>query len=107
FAMLCREPYETPCGEPFGLIVGDYLVGARPVDDVGLLKVIARMGAAAHAPFVSNAHAGQFDLENFGQLRASRDLGNIFRQDCYYYWRTFRDSEDSRYVALTLPRVLG
>jgi type VI secretion system protein ImpC len=100
------EPYETPCGVPFGLLVGDFEFSAGP-EDVGLLRMIAAVAAAAHAPFVAAASPRMFGWERFTALAAPRDVSAPFQEAKYARWRAFRDSEGSRYVALTLPRVLG
>ena len=84
---------------------GDYEFGRHP-DDTELLNKISGVAAAAHAPFVSAAYAKLFDMEDFFILAKPRDLSKIFESTELIKWRSFRDSEDSRYVTLTLPRVL-
>jgi type VI secretion system protein ImpC len=64
------------------------------------------VAAAAHAPFISGASAKMFNLDSFDELGAPRDLAKIFSTADYAKWKSFRESEDSRYVALTLPHVL-
>ena len=69
--------------------------------------MISSVAAAAHAPFVSAASPKLFDLDSFTELAEPRDLAKIFESVEYATWTSFRESEDSRYVGLTLPRVLG
>ena len=70
------------------------------------LEKMSNVAAAAHAPFIAAADPKLFDLENFSQLGNPRDLAKIFESSELAKWRSFRDSEDSRYVALCLPRFL-
>jgi type VI secretion system protein ImpC len=48
-----------------------------------------------------------FDLESCTSLDQPRDLSKIFDSTEYAKWKSFRASEDSRYVGLCLPRILG
>jgi type VI secretion system protein ImpC len=93
-------------GEPYGLLVGDYEFGRGP-EDVRLLRSIARLAAHAHAPFVAAASPALFGVERFSELPAGRELARAFEGEEAAAWRAFRESEDARYVALTLPRVLA
>jgi type VI secretion system protein ImpC len=106
FKKVYEEEYGQLGGHPFGLLVGDYTFGRDP-EDVSLLKLIANVAAAAHAPFVAGADPKLFNFERFTELPGPRDLARIFQGVEYAAWQSFREMEDSRYVALTLPRVLG
>jgi type VI secretion system protein ImpC len=106
FKKVYEDEFGTLDGEPYGLLVGDYEFNHGP-EDVKLLTRISNVAAAAHAPFVAAAAPALFGLERFTDLPAPRELGKIFSASEYAPWNAFRDSEDSRYVALTLPRVLA
>src|SRR5262245_4222654 len=106
FKKVYEEEYGQLGGSPYGMLVGDYEFSRSP-EDVGLLKMISNVAAAAHAPFVSAADPKLFNMERFTELTAPRDLAKIFDGVEYAAWKSFRESEDSRYVALTLPHVLG
>ncbi|WP_439630166.1 type VI secretion system contractile sheath large subunit [Gemmata sp.] len=106
FKKVYEEEYGQLGGEPYGMLVGDYEFGRGP-EDQNLLKRMSQVAAAAHAPFVAAASAKMFNLESFTELTAPRDLTKIFDGVEYAQWKSFRESEDSRYVALTLPRVLA
>jgi type VI secretion system protein ImpC len=106
FKKVYEEEYGQLGGRPYGLLVGDYDFG-RTGSDVRLLQMIAGVAAAAHAPFVAAAAPGLFGLEHFAELARPLDLARLFEGEEYVAWRSFRDAEDSRYVALTLPRVLA
>jgi type VI secretion system protein ImpC len=106
FKKVYEDEYGTPGGAPLGAIVGDYEFGRHP-QDMALLERISNVAAAAHAPFLSAASPELLGLESFADLSRPRDLAKIFETNEYVKWRSFRDSEDSRYVGLTLPRTLA
>lgn len=106
FKKIYEEEYGQLGGSPYGLLVGDFEFG-RHAEDVALLKQISQVAAAAHAPFVANAHPKMFGFDRFTELANPRDLAKIFQSVEYAAWKSFRESEDSRYVALTLPHVLA
>lgn len=105
FKKVYEEEYGVFGGYPFGALLGDYHFG-RSGQDVELLQKISEVAAASHAPFITGASAGMFNLEDYTQLDAPRDLAKIFDTTEYAKWKAFRESEDSRYVALALPRML-
>lgn len=105
FKKVYEEEYGTFGGTPYSCILGDFEFGRSPMD-MSLLQKLAEVAAAAHAPFISAADPAMFDLDSFSDLGTPRDLGKIFESTEMAKWRSFRESEDSRYVALVLPRVL-
>jgi type VI secretion system protein ImpC len=106
FKKIYEEEYGQLGGQPYGMLVGDYEFGRGP-EDVSLLKMVSQVAAAAHAPFVSAASSKLMGFDNWTELSRPRDLAKIFESVDYAAWKSFRESEDSRYVALTMPRVLG
>ncbi len=105
FKKIYEEEYGTLGGDPFGLLVGDFEFGRNP-EDLTILSKISGVAAAAHAPFVSAAAPSMFGWDSFTELEAPRDLAKGFDNDLYVRWKSFRESEDSRYVGLTLPHML-
>ena len=105
FKKVYEEEYGTFGGAPYGALIGDYEFGRNP-QDIGLLEKISNVAAAAHAPFLAAADPGLMGLESFTDLPNPRDLAKKFETPDYAKWKSFRESEDSRYVGLTLPRVL-
>jgi type VI secretion system protein ImpC len=105
FKKVYEEEYGVFGGAPFGALVGDFDFG-RSGQDIELLEKIAQVAGAAHAPFISGTSPEMFNLENFTQLDAPRDLAKIFETTEYAKWKAFRDSDDARYIALTAPRML-
>jgi len=106
FKKLYENEYGTAGGEPYGAIVGDFYFN-HSVQDIEILKGIAQISSAAHAPFISSADPEIMNLDSWQDLLNPRDLSKIFSTPEYAAWRSFRESDDSRYVALTLPRVLS
>jgi type VI secretion system protein ImpC len=106
FKKVYEEEYGVFGGAPFGALIGDYEFGKHP-EDMALLEGISHVAAQAHAPFVSAAAPDLLNLESFTTLDAPRDLAKIFDSTEYAKWKSFRQSEDSRYAALCLPRTLG
>ncbi|MFO0938029.1 MAG: type VI secretion system contractile sheath large subunit [Gemmataceae bacterium] len=107
FKKIYEAEYGTLGGHPFGMLIGDYEFDGKSAEDVGMLQKIAGVAGAAHAPFVASAGADMFNLESMTDLNNPRDLDKIFQSIEYAAWKSFRESEDSRYVALTMPRVLS
>jgi type VI secretion system protein ImpC len=106
FKKVYEEEYGVFGGAPFGCLIGDYEFGKHP-EDIELLEQVSHVAAAAHAPFFSAASADLFNLDSYTSLDAPRDLAKIFETTQYAKWKSFRQSEDSRYVGLCLPRTLG
>ena len=106
FKKVYEEEYGVFGGSPFGALVGDFDFGKHP-EDIELLERISNVAAASHAPFVAAAAPDLLNMESFTQLGNPRDLAKIFDSTEYAKWKSFRQSEDSRYVSLALPRVLG
>lgn len=105
FKKVYEEEFGVFGGAPFGALIGDYEFGKGP-EDLELIEKISSVAAAAHAPFVSAASPEMFNLESLADLGAPRDISKIFDTTEYAKWKSFRASEDSRYVALTLPHIL-
>ena len=106
FKKIYEEEFGTFGGEPYGAFIGDYEFSKHP-DDFNLLEEIARVASAAHAPFVSAASSSLFGLESFAEIGKPRNLAKLFETTEYMKWKSFREAEDSRYVGLVLPHVLG
>jgi type VI secretion system protein ImpC len=105
FKRVYEDEYGTFGGNPFSVLVGDYEWGRHP-QDVSTLEKLSNVAAAAHAPFVSAASPKLFDWDSFTEMGNPRDLSKGFETAELTKWRSFRESEDSRYVALVLPHVL-
>src|SRR5262245_32532259 len=105
FKKVYEEEYGTFGGYPYGMLIGDYEFG-RQAQDMALLEKLSNVSAAAHAPLIAAASPKLFDMESFTELGTPRDLLKVFESLELIKWRSFRDSEDARYVALALPHIL-
>ncbi|PWR01170.1 type VI secretion system contractile sheath large subunit [Meridianimarinicoccus roseus] len=106
FKKLYEEEYGQFGGEPYGCLVGDYHFNHSP-PDVELLGEMAKIAAAAHAPFITGADPSLMNFESWQELSNPRDLTKITQTPEYAAWRSLRDSEDSKYLGLAMPRFLG
>ncbi|AKJ43190.1 type VI secretion system contractile sheath large subunit [Pragia fontium] len=100
------QEYDTPGGEPIGVTISNYEFGRGP-QDVALLRNISKVAAAAHMPFIASVGPAFFGKENMEEVAAIKDIANYFDRAEYTKWKSFRDTDDARYVGLTLPRVLA
>ena len=98
--------YDTPGGEPLAAVISAYEFDAS-AQDVALMRNISKVSAAAHMPFIGSAGPKFFLKENMEQVAAIKDIGNYFDRAEYIKWKSFRDTDDSRYIGLVMPRVLG
>lgn len=105
FKKIYEEEYGTFGGAPFGALIGDYEF-TRHSQDIAFLEKISNVAAAAHAPFVSAAGPELFNMDSFTDLGVPRDLAKSFDTVDYAKWKSFRESEDSRYVGLAMPHIL-
>ena len=106
FKKVYEEEFGTFGGAPFGTLIGDFEISRQP-EDMYFAEQMSHVAAAAHAPFISAASPEMFGLETFTDLGKPRDLSKVFDTVEYAKWTSFRESEDSRYVGLTVPRFLG
>ncbi len=93
-------------GQPFGALVGDFYFD-HSASDVRLLRDLGKIAAAAHAPFISSAAPTLLGMDSWNELGNPRDLSTVFDTPDYAGWQSLRDSENSRYIAITMPRVLS
>jgi type VI secretion system protein ImpC len=105
FKKVYEEEYGTFGGHPYGVLIGDYEFG-KSSKEISLLTLIASVASAAHSPFIAAASPDLFDMKGFRDLPEHRDLSGIFESMEMIKWNSFRQSEDSRYIVLTLPRML-
>lgn len=106
FKKIYENEFGTAGGEPYSVLLGDYEFTNHP-DDMDFLDSISHVAAAAFCPFVSAASAGMLGLESWNDLSKPRDLAKIFESPEFIRWRGIRDSEDSRFVTLVMPRTLA
>jgi type VI secretion system protein ImpD len=111
FHKIYSEEYGTPGGEPYGILIGDYEISHKPsashkYDDISTLEGMAQIAAASFAPFIASAAPELFGLDDYTTLGQPLNLYDIFAQNEYIKWRSFRNKADTRFVGLTLPHIL-
>jgi type VI secretion system protein ImpC len=105
FKKVYEEEYGTFGGAPIGALIGDFEF-SRTAQDMALLEQMSHVAAAAHAPFLTAADPQMFNWDDFTEITGPRDLAKVFDTVEYAKWKSFRDSEDARYVGLALPHIL-
>lgn len=106
FKQLYEQEFGQLGGHPYGLLVGDFQFDQSP-PDVEIMRGMAQVAAAAHAPFLASPKPSLFQMESWQELANPRDLTKIFQTPEYAAWRSFRQSEDSKYIGLAMPRFLA
>jgi len=106
FKRVYEQEYGQFGGEPFGCMVGDYYFDHTP-PDVELLGEMGKVSAAAHSPFIAGAGPTVMQMGTWQELADPRDLTKIFTTPEYAAWRSLRESDDSRYIGLAMPRFLS
>lgn len=111
FRKIYNEEFGTPGGQPYGVLLADYEIHHRPTperpyDDTATLKGLSQIAAAAFAPLIIGTHPAIFGLDSFSGLELPLNISDTFRGEEYVKWRALRDSDDSRFVGLVLPRTL-
>lgn len=100
------QEYDTPGGEPIGALISNYEFD-RSAQDMALLRNISKVSASAHMPFIGAIAPQFFGKDTMEEVAGIRDIGNYFDRAEYLKWKSFRDSEDARYIGLTMPRFLA
>ena len=106
FKKVYEEEFGTFGGSPFGALIGEFTLTRQP-EDMYFVEQMSHIAAAAHAPFITAASPELLGLESFAELGRPRDLNKVFDTVEYAKWKSFRESEDARYVGIALPRFLG
>ncbi|GLQ31852.1 type VI secretion system contractile sheath large subunit [Litoribrevibacter albus] len=106
FKKVYESEFGTPGGEPYGTIIGDYEFTNHP-EDIETLTNMSNVAASGFCPFISAASPALFGFDEWTELSKPRDLEKVFESLEYTKWRSFRESDDSRFVTLTMPRVLA
>ncbi len=106
FKRLYEDEFGSPGGQPYGALIGDYFFDHSP-EDVKMLASRGQVAAAAHAPFIAGVAPSVMAMDSWQELSNPRDLTKIFQTAEYASWRSLRDSEDSRYIGLAMPRFLS
>lgn len=111
FKKVYEQEFGSPGGEPFGVLLADYEIHPRPsrlhpYDDIAMLRSFSQVAAAAFCPIILNASPSMFGHDSFAQMQTTVDYEKIHQDLSFLSWRSFRDTEDSRFVGLAMPRML-
>ena len=106
FDVLYQKEFGTAGGEPYGLLLGDYTFSQKD-EDIALLRYMGETAAASHAPFVAAANPEMFEYDSFKTFEEGKPVAAGFDSPSYAAWNAFRESDDARYVSLTLPQTLA
>ncbi|WP_460123153.1 type VI secretion system contractile sheath large subunit [Pseudomonas sp. S2_C03] len=106
YAHTYTQEYDTPGGEPIAAAISNFEFDRSP-QDIALLRNISKAAAAAHMPFIGAVGPGFFGKQSMEEVAAIKDIANYFDRAEYIKWKSFRDSDDARYIGLLMPRVLG
>ncbi|MGF1839719.1 type VI secretion system contractile sheath large subunit [Vibrio atlanticus] len=106
FNAVYQGEFGTAGGQPYGTFIGDYEFSAKD-EDVALLRYMGEVAAACHAPFIAAANAEMFEFNSFQTFSEGKPVAAGFDSPAYAAWNSFRESDDARYVTLTLPRTLA
>jgi type VI secretion system protein ImpC len=106
FKKVYEQEFGTLGGQPFGAIVADYYFSQAPLD-VSLMHSLSKVASAAHTPLLAGAHPNLLGMDEWTELMNPRDLSKVFDTPDYAAWKSLRDSEDTRYLGLCMPRVLA
>jgi type VI secretion system protein ImpC len=106
FKKVYESEFGTPGGEPYGSLIGDYEFTNHP-EDIEILSNMSNVAASGFCPFIASSSPALFGFDDWRELSKPRDLNKVFESLEYTKWRSFRESDDSRFVTLTMPRVLA
>lgn len=105
FKKVYLAEYDQYGGKPYGSIIGLYEFDHTP-DDEFWLKIMGKIAAASHAPFISSISPKFFGCETIEELAAMKDLAGLMQHPRYGSWNALRDSEVAAYIGLTVPRYI-
>jgi len=106
FRKIYEDEFGTPGGSPYGALIGDYEFTNHP-DDIETLSKMSNIAAAGFSPFITAPSAELFGFDSWTELTKPRDLKKVFDSKEYIKWNAFRDTEDSRFVVMAMPRTLA
>ncbi|GAJ69460.1 hypothetical protein JCM18904_105 [Vibrio sp. JCM 18904] len=106
FKKVYESEFGSAGGEPYGALIGDYEFTNHP-EDIESLRLMSNVAASGFSPFLSAASPALFGFDEWTELSKPRDLDKVFESLEYAQWRSFRESADSRFVSLTMPKVLA
>jgi type VI secretion system protein ImpD/type VI secretion system protein ImpC len=112
FRKVYEDEFGMPGGEPYGLLLVDHAVRhapgpGSPTDDVAALLGLAQVAAAAFAPLIAAASPELLGLDTYAEAGPAFDLADALRLPDRMRFQGIKAREDTRFLGLLLPRVLG
>ena len=112
FKKVYEEEFGSPGGEPYGLLCADYELRpfpgpGSPTDDIAGLDALAGVAAAAFSPIVVAAHPALLGLDSYAELGPAIDPAEPMHGQERRRWRSLQERDDTRFLAVLLPRVLA
>lgn len=111
FNLIYSQEFGMPGGQPFGALIGDFYVSHKRSDrhredDIATLRGLSQIAAASFAPFICGCSPELFGLDDFSILGNPINFDSLFQNTEYIAWRNLRQTDDARFLGVTLPRVL-
>ena len=106
FKKIYGEEFDTPGGEPYGCLIGDYAFD-HSAPDLEVLKGMAKICGAAHAPLITSPASTLFSMDSWTEINNPAQLKPQFKRPEYAGWNSFRETDDSKYIGMAMPRFLG
>lgn len=108
FQKIYSNELDSPGGEPFGLLLGDYYVShsRNKIDAIDVLERMSQICAAAFVPFVTGVHPNFFELDSFSELQPTMNLERLLSSDTYHRFHRLRKSENAHFLGLVFPRFI-
>lgn len=97
--------YDQYGADPVSMIISNYEFDSGP-QDVALMRNIADVAASAHSPFVASASPKFFRRNTFEEVAQITQLDDVMGATAFSAWNAFRETENSRYINLAMPKFL-
>ena len=106
YKALVRETIETPGGEPWAFVGGNYAFEST-VEDVAALMRISKICAVAGAPFVAHMRPDVLGVHSLDAHPDSSKWKTGTDSDAAKLWFALRGQAESQYLGMTIPRFLA
>ena len=106
YEVLVEEAIDTPGADPWAVVLGNYAF--QPVkDDIAALMRIAKVAAAANAPFISHMRPDVIGVRSLAETQRRLEWNFSANSDKGKLWAVLRGIPEARYLGMTMPRFLA
>ena len=105
YKVLVRDAIETPGGEPWAFVGGNYAF-SPVVDDVAALMRISRICGAAGAPFVAHMRPDVLGIHSLDEHADPSEWNTSADSNESKLWAALRGQAESQYLGMTIPRFI-